>query len=106
MKRFIHHDPGSILNVMTIELEKNSNTQSHYNKDRDEVLFLLEGELKLLFDNNKSILLSSKDSEPWHLIKANITHKLECLTDKVRILEVIGGVHREDSCVNIDFASN
>ena len=103
MKRVIHHDPGSILNVMTIELDGDSETKPHFNKDRDELIFVLEGDLKLSFDHQKSILISSNDVNPWHLIKANTTHQLNCVTKKVKILEVIGGIHKDDSCVITEF---
>lgn len=103
MKREIHHKPGSILNVMTIELDINSKTEPHFNKDRDEIICILEGEIKLLFDQGKSIILSSSTDESWYLIKANTTHQIKCLTQKVKLLEVIGGVHKEDSCVLTKF---
>ena len=98
MKRIIHHDGKSILNVMTLIIGKSDNTEPHYNKKRDEVIFVIEGSLKILFDFNKTITLSSTDKVPWHLIKANTTHQIIPLTDKVEILEVIGGLHKQDSC--------
>tara|TARA_B100000073_G_scaffold346307_1_gene357409 strand:+ start:267 stop:584 length:318 start_codon:yes stop_codon:yes gene_type:complete len=105
MKREIHHKPGSILNVMTIELDINSNTEPHFNKDRDEIICILEGEIKLLFDHGKSIILSSSNNNSWYLIQANTTHQIKCLTNKVKLLEVIGGVHKEDSCVVTEFSN-
>ena len=99
MKREIHHKPGSLLNVMTIELDIDSKTDPHFNKDRDEIIFILEGEVKLLFDHGDSIILGSSSNNSWHLIKANTTHQLKCLSKKVKLLEVIGGVHKDGSCV-------
>ena len=103
MKREIHHKPGALLNVMTIELDFDSKTEPHFNKDRDEVMFILEGEIKILFDYGKSKILSSSKGDSWHLIKANTTHQLKCLTQKVKLLEVIGGIHKDDSCVVTEF---
>ena len=99
MKRIIHHDEGSLLNVMTLIMGKSDNTEPHYNKERDEVIFVIEGCLKILLDFEKTITLSSTDKVPWHLIKANTTHQIIPLTDKVEILEVIGGFHKQDSCI-------
>tara|TARA_B100000401_G_C52746398_1_gene691003 strand:- start:250 stop:567 length:318 start_codon:yes stop_codon:yes gene_type:complete len=103
MKRLIHHEDGAILNVMTIDLEKNSETKPHFNKDRDEILFVLEGEINLLFDYGKSKLISSRNTDSWHLIKANTTHQIECLTPTVKILEVIGGIYKDNSCIITEF---
>ncbi len=103
MKRHIHHDDGAILNVMTIELDKYDETKPHFNKDRDEVIFVLEGEMNIIFDYGKSKLISSKDTNPWHLIKANTTHQIQCLTPMVKILEVIGGIHKDNSCIIKEF---
>ena len=103
MKRLIHHEPGSVLNVMTIELDLEDETKPHFNKDRDEVLMILEGEVNLIFDYGKSVNLSSKGTNTWHLIKANTTHKVECVSKRVKLLEAIGGVHKDDSCVISDF---
>ena len=103
MKRLIHHEDGAILNVMTLELDKNSETNPHFNNDRDEIIFVLEGEINLLLDYGKSKLISSKNTNSWYLIKANTTHQIECLTPTVKILEVIGGIHKENSCVNTKF---
>ena len=103
MKRQIHHEDGAILNVMTIELDKNSDTKPHFNKGRDEILIVLEGEINLLFDYGKSKLISSKDTNSWHLIKGNTTHQIKCLTPTVKILEVIGGIHKENSCIITEF---
>ncbi len=105
MKRIIHHEEESILNVMTIKMSKSDNTEPHYNKDRDEVVFVIEGSLKILFDFNKNITLSSTDNVSWHLIKANTTHQIIPLTDKVEILEIIGGLHKQDSCIITKFRS-
>ena len=99
MKRIIHHEEGTILNVMTLVIDSSENTEPHYNKDRDEVVFVIQGSLKILFDFNKTITLSSTDKIPWRLIKANTTHQIIPLTDKVEILEVIGGFHKQDSCI-------
>ena len=52
MKRIIHHDEGSILNVMTLIMENSDDSEPHYNKDRDEVIFVLEGKISILFDSN------------------------------------------------------
>ena len=98
MKRTIHHKEGAILNVMTLVMDDSDNTEPHYNKDRDEVVFVMEGSLRILFDFNKTITLSSTDKVPWHLIKANTTHQIIPLTNRVEILEVIGGLHKQDSC--------
>ena len=103
MKRIIHHQDGAILNVMTIELNENSETYPHFNKDRDEVLFVLEGEIKILFDFGKSKIISAKDTNSWHLIKANTTHQIKCLSPTVKILEAIGGVHKENLCIIKEF---
>ena len=105
MKRIIHHEEGSILNVMTLIISKSDNTEPHFNKERDEVVFVIEGSLKILFDSNKNITLSSTDKVPWHLIKANTTHQIIPLTDKVELLEVIGGLHKQDSCIITQFKS-
>ena len=103
MKREIHHKQGSLLNVMTIELDFDSKTEPHFNKDRDEVISVLEGEIKLLFDYGESKILSSTKGDSWYLVKANTTHQLKCLSRKVKLLEVIGGIHKNDSCVVTEF---
>lgn len=103
MKRLIHHEDGAILNVMTLELNKDSDTIPHFNNDRDEIIFVLEGDINLLFDYGKSKLISSKDTNSWHLIKANTTHQIKCLTPTVKLLEVIGGIHKENSCIITEF---
>ncbi len=103
MERIIHHDEGSILNIMTLIMESSDNSEPHYNKDRDEVILVLEGNLRILFDCNKSINISSVDKKPWHLIKSNTTHQIIPLSDKVKILEIIGGVHKPDSCIMAKF---
>lgn len=105
MKREIHHKEGALLNVMTIELDSESKTEPHYNKDRDEIMFVLEGEIKLVFDYGESKILSSSRGDSWHLIKANTTHQLKCISQKVKLLEVIGGIHKDDSCVLTGFKS-
>tara|TARA_A100000164_G_C21272925_1_gene481058 strand:- start:6 stop:323 length:318 start_codon:yes stop_codon:yes gene_type:complete len=105
MKREIHHKQGALLNVMTIELDIDSKTEPHFNKDRDEVIYVLEGKIKLLFDYGESKILSSSNGDSWYLIKANTTHKLKCLSRKVKLLEVIGGIHKDDSCVVTGFKS-
>ena len=103
MKRLIHHEDGAILNVMTLELNKDSDTIPHFNNDRDEIIFVLEGDINILFDYGKSKLISSKDTNSWHLIKANTTHQIRCLTPTVKLLEVIGGIHKENSCIITEF---
>ena len=103
MKRLIHHEDGAILNVMTIDLNNDSETKPHFNKDRDEIIFVLEGEMNLIFDYGKTRRISSTDTNSWHLIKANTTHQIKCLTPTVKILEVIGGIHKENSCIIKEF---
>ena len=103
MERIIHHDEGSILNVMTLIMENSDNSEPHYNKNRDEVIFVLEGNLKILFDSNQSIEINSADENPWHLIKSNTTHQIIPLSNKVKILEIIGGLHKPDSCIMTKF---
>ena len=103
MERTIHHEEGSILNIMTLIIESSDNTSPHYNKNRDEVIFVLEGSLKIMFDSNRSIEIKSSDKKPWHLIKSNTTHQIIALSDKVKILEIIGGLHKPDSCIITKF---
>ena len=103
MKRLIHHEDGAILNVMTIELNKDSETVPHFNNERDEVIFVLEGKINILFDYEKSMIISSEDSNSWQLIKANTTHQIKCITPKVKMLEVIGGLHKDNSCIITEF---
>ena len=103
MERIIHHEEGSLLNVMTLIMESSDNSEPHYNKNRDEVIFVLEGNLKINFDSNRSIEISSSDKNPWHLIKSNTTHQLIASSDKVRFIEIIGGLHKPDSCVITKF---
>lgn len=103
MKRNIFHDKDSILNVMTLEITDQDKLSPHYNKERDEVIFVLNGDINIHFDFSKKIFLSSKDDEPWYLIKANTTHNIECLTSKVKLLEVIGGIHKNDSSIMKQF---
>ena len=103
MDRIIHHEEGSILNIMTLIMDSSGNSEPHYNKDRDEVIFVLEGDLKILFDSDQSIEISSSDKKPWHLIKSNTTHQLIPLSNKVEVLEIIGGLHKPDSCIITKF---
>ena len=86
MDRIIHHEEGSILNIMTLIMDSSDNSEPHYNKDRDEVIFVLEGDLKILFDSDQSIEISSSDKKPWHLIKSNTAHQLIPLSNKVEVL--------------------
>ena len=103
MERIIHHEEGSILNIMTLIMDSSDNSEPHYNKDRDEVIFVLEGDLKILFDSDQSIEISSSDKKPWHLIKSNTAHQLIPLSNKVEVLEIIGGLHKPDSCIITKF---
>ena len=103
MKRTIHHEKDALLNVMTLELTQDSKTEPHFNKDRDEVIFILEGKIVIHFDYGKSVHISSSDKDPWYLIKANTTHQIICETANVRLLEAIGGIHTPDCCVASTF---
>ena len=90
---------------MTLIMDISDNTEPHFNKDRDEVIFVLEGNLRILFDSNQSIEINSSDKKPWHLIKSNTTHQIIPLSNKVKVLEVIGGLHKQDSCIITQFKS-
>lgn len=103
MKRTIHHEADAVLNVMELELSSSDLSRPHYNLDRDEVVFILEGRIRIQFAD-QYIILDSFDQEfpKWHLIKAGVAHTISSEATMSVILEVIGGQFFDGACVNLE----
>lgn len=107
LSRQIHHESGSILNIMELSLSKGLIGTPHYNLDRDEVILILKGKIEvLLFDSSISPLESkfiSADGLPrsWTKIKKNTIHQLRVVSNEAIILEIIGGVFFQGSCIEM-----
>ena len=103
LNRIICHEPDADLNVMKLELSKGIIGTPHYNKFRDEVLIVLEGDIELYCfgpaESSISYRLTSGTPHSWNLIKAESSHQLNVLSPKAVVLEVIGGKFFEGACV-------
>ena len=107
LKRSVHHDDNAILNIMTLTLSKGLIGNPHFNKDRDEVVVVLKGQLEIIYYDpdllplRKTNLYSGTNQDSWSLIKKNEIHQFNCLSEKVEILEILGGVFFDGACVNL-----
>jgi len=109
LKREIFHGDGDILNVMKLTFSEGLCGTPHYNKDRDEVLFVENGSLEVILFNDQldetdKIQLSRLNSihKSWLRIPKNVIHQFNILVDKTVVIEVLGGEFFEGACVNID----
>ena len=108
LSRQIFHEDNALLNVMELTLSKGKCGDPHFNKDRDEVIFVIDGHLEINFfdiEDGKILKISETivlqpDLQPWALIKQNIPHQLIIISEKAKVLEVIGGHFFEGACVN------
>ena len=108
LNREIFHESGDILNVMSLTFSKGLCGLPHYNKDRDEVLFIEAGCLQLLlFDSSlneiERIELSrlNADCRSWFRIPKNTIHQFDVLVDNTVVIEVLGGQFFSGACVNV-----
>ena len=108
LNREIFHKDGDILNVMSLTFSKGLCGMPHFNKDRDEVLFVEKGALQLLlFDGElneiERIELSRLDSDCklWFRIPKNTIHQFDILVDNTVVIEVLGGEFFSGACVNV-----
>jgi cupin fold WbuC family metalloprotein len=105
--REIFHEDGDLLNIMRLTLSAGPTGKPHYNRDRNEIVFVERGALKvILFDESmreiSSTVIESSSYPCWHIIKMNQIHQFVALEDGAVILEVIGGEFFEGACVTIE----
>ena len=107
LQRILHHEPGSILNVMELRFSRGLVGKPHYNKDRDEVMVVLQGSLEIwLYDQNlkvycKKMLCIDSTNLVWTLIPMNIIHQINVLSQEATVLEMLGGSFFEGACVDV-----
>ena len=105
IKREIHHDSDSILNVMKLELTHGLIGNPHKNVGRDEVMVVLNGEIEVaLFSDvgiqEKTVRLQSRRND-WIKIEMNRVHQINVMSDEATILELIGGQFRQGACIDV-----
>jgi hypothetical protein len=106
INRTLHHKPGAVLNVMTLELSKGIVGAPHYNVDRDEVVFILRGSVDVLQYNEElkieSITTLSPHGQSWIMVKSGKIHRFEVKSESAELLEVLGGSHFVGACICVD----
>ena len=107
MERIIHHQPGSVLNVMELTLPNGLIGNPHYNVDRDEVVFILSGSLEALFFDQdlklkrSQIIVAQNKNLAWIIIPQNTIHQFNVISGEAIIIEIIGGAFFEGACIDV-----
>ena len=100
-----HEDNNSEFHKMVVEANKNTSFPAHLHLDSDEIIFILNGRMKVLIWNEgnekkpfKIILDSKKNFNPILIIPKNITHSTENIT-KTRYVEFKLGPFKKNALV-------
>lgn len=84
-KRLIGPDSGSQhVEVILGQMASEGNAETHTHSDLDQILYMLEGRLRVITDVNEDIF----DPGDLCLIPINVPHKVLCETDKAKFLVI------------------
>jgi hypothetical protein len=103
--RVLIHNAGASLNIMVIRLDRESPAGGiHYNLGRDELICCVDGEveLQLFGDKNEcSSSVMSGENQGFIHIPAGVRHRLNSISARSVVLELIGG-HFYKGCTVYD----
>ena len=91
------------MNIMTIEFDELYEGNKHFNVGRDELLVVLDGVIEITFYNERLEEVRTRVLEAcdWERIQANTIHKIRAMDGKAKIIEALGGVFKEGSCIEV-----
>lgn len=103
MMREVMNPEGSKLNIMRIKFEKKLSGDAHFNKDRDEAVILLRGELVVYIEEGSNVSKQHlRKPGDTVFIEKNKLHQFNILADDTEIIEAIEGVFEPGLCVKVN----
>ena len=103
MLRKVINPEGSRLNIMRIKFEKKFFGDAHFNKDRDEAVILVKGELIVYIEEGSNVCKQHlRKAGDTVFIEKNKLHQFHILADNTEIIEAIEGAFRPGLCVKVN----
>ena len=103
MLRDVINPEGSKLNIMRINFKKTFSGDAHFNKDRDEAVILIKGEMVVYIEEGSNVskhyLRKAGDTV---FIEKNKLHQFHILADDTEIIEAIEGAFKPGLCVKVN----